>query len=89
MGFFIGLLIVGILGGAWVVYELIAMTKKNQIDYDKVAEFRKNADGKVFCPKCGNTDIGFSTSYGVNMATGHRNVCKKCGFAWTPNEKYQ
>lgn len=28
MGFFMGLLIVGILGGAWVIYELIAMTKK-------------------------------------------------------------
>lgn len=89
MGFWIGLLIVVIIGGAWVIYELIAMTKKNQIDYDKVAEFRKNADGKVFCPKCGNTDIGLSTSYGVNMATSHRNVCKKCGFSWTPNEKYQ
>lgn len=48
MGFFIGLLIVGILGGVWVVYELIAMIKKNQIDYDKVAEFRKMLMEKCF-----------------------------------------
>ena len=73
----------------WAVLKLFSGNKDKQVSWDRLEEFRKNANGKVFCPKCGNTDIGFSTSYGLNNATAHSNVCKKCGFTWNPSKKYQ
>ncbi len=73
----------------YCLYWLIKSLTKNKLNSDDISKFREKANGKVFCPKCGNTDIGFSTSYGLNMATAHSNVCKKCGFSWSPSKKYQ
>ncbi len=86
------LILLGLLFLAWMGYclhWLTTSTNRNKINPEDIERFRENAGDKVFCPKCGCTDIGLSTSYGINMATAHTNVCKKCGFGWNPSQKYQ
>lgn len=36
----------------------------------------KNANGQIFCPHCGCTQIAFDTK--------KKNHCMKCGFDWYP-----
>lgn len=45
-------------------------------EYDKTEEYRKNANGQIFCPHCGCTQISFDKK--------KKNHCMKCGFNWYP-----
>lgn len=44
--------------------------------HDKTEEYRKNANGQIFCPHCGCTQISFDVK--------RKNHCMKCGFDWHP-----
>lgn len=55
--------------------------------HDQTSEYRKNANGKPFCPNCGCTDIT-AHNRGYSMITGtigSKDVyvtCLKCGHRW-------
>ena len=90
MWFLILLLVLFVVWMGYCLYWLIKGFSNKKVNPEDIQRFRTTSGGKVFCPKCGCTEIGMSTSYGINMMTSaHSNVCKRCGFSWNPSQKYQ
>ena len=77
-----------IVGGIWLVSKWIGWTNNAVNDlYEQTSEYRKNANGKPFCPNCGSIDLS-ANNRGYSMVTGtvgSKNVyvtCIKCGHRW-------
>lgn len=73
-----------------IEYQLKLQQFKSIKEQTKVIEeAQQNNSNKIFCPKCGCTDIGvanrgFSIIMGFIGSGKSMNVCKKCGYKWKP-----
>lgn len=72
----------------FLLIKMIGWLKSAQKDlYNETSEYRKNAEGKPFCPNCGCTELS-SNNRGFSMVTGtvgSKDVyvtCLKCGHRW-------
>ena len=74
-----------IIGGVYLgVYWTIKLQNKL---HDKTSDYRKQSNGKAFCPNCGCTELS-ANNRGFSMVTGtigSKDVyvtCIKCGHRW-------
>lgn len=71
------LVLIMIVAIGFISIYLITNSKSfKEKQYNKTDEYRKNANGQIFCPHCGCTQIAFDTK--------KKNHCMKCGFDWYP-----
>ena len=82
------LAIIVAVGGIFLVIKMFGWLKSAQGElHDKTSQYRKQADGKLFCPNCGSTDLS-ANNRGFSMVTGtigSKDVyvtCIKCGHRW-------
>lgn len=73
---------------AYLVIKPFIYNEDKEVKYDKLEEFRKNANGKPFCPRCGCTEIGIGQHFN-KAGSDTFNVCKNCGFRYRPKDKYR
>lgn len=70
----VGIIVVIVITVAITLYTDSKSYKDKHLD--KTEEYRKNANGQIFCPHCGCTQISFDKK--------KKNHCMKCGFNWYP-----
>ena len=82
------LAIIVAVGGIFLVIKMFNCLKSAQGElHDKTLQYRKQAEGKPFCPNCGCTDLS-ANNRGFSMVTGtigSKDVyvtCIKCGHRW-------
>ena len=76
------------IGGIFLIIKWIGWLNSARDElHDKTSDYRKEANGKPFCPNCGCTDLS-ANNRGFSMVTGtigSKDVyvtCIKCGHRW-------
>ena len=83
------LIIISLIALLWGLLKICnAHTVDHDVKWDRLDEFRRNANGKPFCPHCGCTEIGTTQNSSKNVILTF-NVCKNCGLTWEPKSKYR